>query len=312
MLMNKHLKIRFRVFMQLSGIALACCLLLPAILMAADAQAVHLKMGYSSKAFVSIPKDDIRVAVQVMTNKIALRTVGTAEAKIYNFFEDIEKDVKQSKLDIVALAVEDYLRLRLSGLIEPSMLTVNGKSHEIGLLLLVRKESSAQNFRDLKGKTVALPSIHSQAGATLHSWLELLVMKQGKAVREDYFSGVTETRNASQAIMSAFFRKSDACIVTAQSFETASELNPQISRELRVIGRIDHLTGGIIAVRKGLPEKLKHTISSVLGALHEDTDGKQMFMLFQLTRLTPYRHEYLRHTEALYAEHRKLKFQFRR
>jgi hypothetical protein len=41
--------------------------------------------------------------------------------------------------------------------------------------------------------------------------------------------------------------------------------------------------------------------------LHEDPEGQQMFVLFQLSRLTPFRPEYLKGTEALFAEHRKLK-----
>jgi ABC-type phosphate/phosphonate transport system substrate-binding protein len=288
------------------------CLLFPADAAEVDLKHTSLNIGYTSKAFVSLPKDDVRVAVQVMTDKIARKTVGAARSKVYNFTEEIEKDIKQSKLDIVALAVEEYLMLRPLGLLEPSMLTVNGKSHEVGLLLLVRKESPAHGFRDLKGRTMVLPSVNTQAGSTLHSWLELLVMRQGKAVKEDYFSVVTETRNASQAIMSVFFRKAEACVVTVQSYETAIELNPQIGRELRVIGQIQGLAGGMIAIRKGLPEKLKHTINAVLKTLHEDTDGKQMFTMFQLNRLAPYRHEYLKHTEAMYAEHRKLKSQVRR
>jgi ABC-type phosphate/phosphonate transport system substrate-binding protein len=107
--------------------------------------------------------------------------------------------------------------------------------------------------------------------------------------------------------MSVFFRKVDGCVVPRQSFEVTSELNPQIARELKTISRIDRLTGGIIAFRQELPEERKQKIRQALMTLHEDQEGHQMFVLFQLDRLTPFRPEYLKGTETLYAEHKKIK-----
>ncbi|OQA10927.1 MAG: ABC transporter, phosphonate, periplasmic substrate-binding protein [bacterium ADurb.Bin374] len=85
------------------------------------------------------------------------------------------------------------------------------------------------------------------------------------------------------------------------------ELNPQIGRELTVIERLPKLVGGIIAMRRDLPEVHKQKIRQALLTLHEDQEGKQLFVLFQLKKLVPYRPEYMRATEALYAEHRTLR-----
>ena len=147
----------------------------------------------------------------------------------------------------------------------------------------------------------------SQFGNVYSTWIETLIMKDGQGNTDGFFSSMIEVRSSSQAIMSVFFRKTDGCIVPRQAFDITTELNPQIARELKTISRIDRLAGGIIAFRQDLPEDRKQKIRQALMTLHEDQEGRQMFVLFQLDRLTPFRPEYLKGTETLYAEHKRIK-----
>jgi ABC-type phosphate/phosphonate transport system substrate-binding protein len=265
-----------------------------------------LKIGFSSKAFVSVPKEDMRIAVQVLSQKIAKKTVGNAESRVYENESDIEKALKAKNLDVVALTSEEFIHLKGPTRLEPVMVTVAGKSPELELILLARRENGINHFRDLKNRVIAIPGEMSQYGSINRIWMETLVMKEG-GVASETFSSVKETRGASQAVMMAFFRKADGCIVSKSAFEVASELNPQLSRELRAIASIGKLTGGIVALRQDLPEERKQKVRKALSTLHEDPEGKQMFVLFQLTRLEEFRPELLKATEAMLAEYRELR-----
>jgi hypothetical protein len=89
------------------GIFLSAALFFSCIsetLVMAESGPFHLRIGFSSASFVSAPKDDIKVAVQVLAQKIARKTVGSADSRIYESIEDIERDLKTKKLDVVALA----------------------------------------------------------------------------------------------------------------------------------------------------------------------------------------------------------------
>jgi ABC-type phosphate/phosphonate transport system substrate-binding protein len=273
----------------------------------AESSPFHLNIGFSSKAFVSVPKDDMRIALQVLTQKVARKTVGSAGSRIYDSSADFEKDLKLKKIDVLALGPDEFIFLRAHMPIEPVMVTVGGKSPEVELFLLARKESGLNSVSDLKRRTVALPSKTAQYGITYYTWVETLVMKEGAKSAGDFFSSLLETRSASQAVMTVFFRKADACVVTKQAFEVASELNPQIARELKVVASISRLAGGVIAFRQDLPDERKQKVLQALETLHEDQEGHQIFVLFQLSRLAPFRPEYLKGYEALYAEHRNLK-----
>jgi len=272
----------------------------------------HLRIVFSSKAFVSVPKEDISVAVQVLTKKVAKKSDISAESRIIENTAEIEKDLKAKKVDLIAVSPEEFIQIRARVPLEPVMVTVDNKSHEVELLLLARKDSGINRVADLKNKTIALPSKTTQFGAVYQVWTETLIMKEGTGSLGAFFSSVMETRNSSQAVMPVFFRKADACVVSSRSFEIASELNPQIARELKVIARIGKLCGGIIAQRGDMPDELKLKIRQALTTLHEDQEGRQMFVLFQLNRLTPFRPEYLWATETLYSEHLSLKLRIAR
>ncbi len=264
----------------------------------------HLSIGFSGRAFVNAPKEDMRVAVRILSQKVARKTVGSAEARIYDSPTDMEHDLKAKKLDIVALTPEDFLVLAGRTPIDPVMISATEKGHEVEMLLLVRKDSRIRNLRELLNRTISMPAKVIQYGNMYFPWVETLIMREGFHDMAAFFASVRETPSPSQALMQVFFRRADACAVTSQVFELTAELNPQIGRELMVLARLDKLAGGIIAVRRDLPEELKQKIRQALQTLHEDQEGRQLFVLFQLSRLVPYRPEYMKATEALFAEHR--------
>jgi ABC-type phosphate/phosphonate transport system substrate-binding protein len=289
-------------------VLLASCFLIRNV-RAGEPDKSFLKIGFSSRAFVSVPKEDMRIAVQVLSQKVAKKMVGNAESKVYDNESEIEKAIKAKNLDVVALTSEEFIHLKGPTRLEPVMVTVAGKNPELELLLLARRDNGINHFRDLKNRVIALPGETSQYGSINRIWMETLVMKEG-GVSPERFSSVKETRGASQAVMMAFFRKADACIVSKSAFEVASELNPQLSRELRVITSVGKLTGGIVALRQDLSEERKQKVRRALSTLHEDPEGKQMFVLFQLTRLEEFRPELIKETEAMLAENRELKKRF--
>jgi ABC-type phosphate/phosphonate transport system substrate-binding protein len=292
-----------------TGSAVLLCLVsaLTAPASGAGPATFHVNIGFSSKAFVNIPREDIRVAVRILSQKVAKKTVGSADTRIYNSLAEIERDLRAKKLDAVALTPEDFLEMSPRTPIEPVMVTSTDKGPEVELVLLTRKDSGISTVRGLNDRTIAVPARIVQYGNMYFTWLETLLMREGVYDKGTFFSRVKETKNPSLSLMQVFFHQADACIVTSQVFELASELNPQISKELKIIARVDKLTGGIIVIRADLQADLKQKLIQALRTMHEDQEGRQLFLLFQLSGLVPYRPEYLRATEAFFTEHRTLK-----
>ncbi|TKB25526.1 phosphate/phosphite/phosphonate ABC transporter substrate-binding protein [Desulfopila sp. IMCC35006] len=289
-------------FFALAALMVTCCQI---ALAKAESSADQIRLGISSKAFSNVPKTDMKIATGVLASKVASKTFGTVESRIYDSPMDIERDLQANKLDVLAMTPDDFIRLRSRVSIEPALVTVAGNSHEVELVFLVRKDSGFNSVADLHGRNIALPSLDVQYGAVYHTWAEALVMKEGAASLDGFFSSVNETTSSSQTIMPVFFRKTAGCVISRHAFLVASELNPQLSRDLKVVAQIGGLVGGLIVFRKDLSEENKEKTREALLDLDQDQEGRQLLMLFHLNSLTPFRSEYMKMTEALYAEHKK-------
>jgi ABC-type phosphate/phosphonate transport system substrate-binding protein len=287
-----------------SAVVLALSLL-PAASSMAEAPGDQLRIGFSSNAFVNVPRNDMKIAVQVLAKKVARKTFGSVESRIFDAISEIENELKAKKLDALAITPDEFLYLRQRMPVDPVMCTVAGSSHEVELLLLVRKDSGFTGVADLKGRAIALPMRNAQYGAIYRTWVETLAMKEGGSL-DSFFSSVTEAGSVSQTIMPVFFKKIAACAVTKQAFAVSAELNPQLAQELKVIAQIGRLAGGVILFRKDLADASKEKTKQALMDLDKDQEGRQLLMLFRLNGLTPYRPEYMKSTEMLYAEHSRL------
>ncbi len=267
----------------------------------------QLRIGFSSKAFVNVPINDMKIAVQVLSKRVARKIFGSVNSRIYDSPADIENDLKSRKLDVLAMTPDEFIHIRNRVSLETAAITVVGNSHEVELIVLVRKDSGLNIVSDLKKRTIALPSWTSQYGDIYRTWIETLVMKEGVGSLDAFFSSIKETKTSSQAIMPVFFRSIDACVISKQAFAITSELNPQIARDLKTIAHIGRLAGGIVVFRKDLPEETKQKTMQALLTLHEDPEGRQLLMLFHLDRLAVFRPEYLKSNDLLYAEYKERK-----
>ena len=291
----------------LFGRAFACLALIFCILcwnaQADEPAKFHLRIGFSSRAFVNVPSEDIRVAIRMLSQKVARKTVGSAESRIYDSTQEIERDLKARQVDLLVLMPEEFIFLRNRVPLEPMAVTSTDSGNTVEILLLVRKESKFTGIGELRDRAIVMPPKISQYGNLYYIWVETLLLREGIPEMARFFSSVREARTSSQGLLPVFFRKADACVVTSNTYDLACELNPQIGRELKVIARIKGLAGGVIAIRRDLPEERKQRVRRALLTLHEDQEGKQMFVLFKLSRLVPFPPEYLKATEALLEEH---------
>jgi phosphonate transport system substrate-binding protein len=285
---------------------LVSSVLAPKVVAKSGSGTEQIRIGFSGKSFVNIPKQDMKVTVSILSKKIAGKIFRTVESRIYDTTAEIETDMKLKKLDVLAITPDEFFYLKTRVPLEPAVITMIGNRPEVELLILVRKDSGFNRIADLKGKTIALPSWTAQYGAVYHTWIETLIMKEGTNSIDNYFLSFKETNTASKAIMPVFFRKIDACVVTRQALEITSELNPQISKDMKIIAQSDRMAGGLVVFRKDFPEASKQKTRQMLLDMHKESEGRQMLTLFRLNRLVPFHPEYMKTIEALYAEHSRL------
>lgn len=266
-----------------------------------------LVVGYSSNVFIDVDIAEAQVVTKAWSDRILQRKFrdGTAENIIFTNTDSIEKAVRERKVDLIALVSNDYLHLKERVPLQPVFVTASqgGFFHQI--VLLVRRDSGIRKVGDLRRKQLAVSA--SQA-KTLHMvWLETHLMRAGFLSAGEFFSSVKEVRRPSQAILPVFFRQADACLTTRESFELVCEMNPQVGKELMVLERSSDVAGGVLVFRPSYGEASKEKMMDVLGKLGNDPQGMQLLKLFRMSRLVPFRPEYLKTVEDLFRQHETLR-----
>jgi len=269
--------------------------------------AAHLAVGYSAQIFINVDAEDARTATKVLAEQVMARHLpgGTSESVILSGLASFEKAFREERIDLAGIISDEYVRLRDRVPIEPVFVTANEAGPYHQLVLLARRDGGARSLLDLRNKRLTLSSDQSK---TIHLvWLETLLMKEGFRRPEDFFSAIREVKRPSQAILPVFFQQADACLTTQQAFDLVCELNPQVGRDLVVLARSRDIAGGVLVFRTGYDPSAKAKIAEALGELQTDPQGTQLLGIFRMSRLLPWRPEYLESVEALLKEHESLR-----
>jgi phosphonate transport system substrate-binding protein len=295
----------------------AACILAVAIVIIgpaphAAAQDFHLSIGYISNAYPGMTSKDIKAAISVLMKKIALEYFGKSEARHYDSIAEMASDLRNGTIQAACLPPEEYMDLRSRVPIEPILTTASDNGQESELLLIVRRDSGIRSLEDLKNRSLIMPQRNPKVDSMFQVWIETMLLRKGQPKFKSFFSVVKEAPTSAKVIMSTFFHQSDACLVTRQGLELTAELNPQISRELIPLARIQNLAQGIISVDVKVPREIKEKIRQAFISLNKTPEGKQLMTLFHISTFTPFRPEHLMATEALFAEHKRLRNKYAR
>jgi phosphonate transport system substrate-binding protein len=230
---------------------------------------------------------------------------GSSETLVLKDVASLESAFIQKRLDLGIMVSEEYVQLRDRAAILPVFVSATDLGPYHQLVLLVRRRDGLRSLSDLRNKRLTLARDQSK---TIHLfWLETLLMKEGARRAEDFFSSVKEVRKSSQAILPVFFHQADACLTTQQSFDVVRELNPQVGEDLVVLAQSRDIAGGVLAFRADYDPSARETITEVLRTLQEDPQGSQLLKLFRMSRLIPWKPEYITSAEALLREHGRLR-----
>ena len=122
-----------------------------------------------------------------------------------------------------------------------------------------------------------------------------------------FFSSIVDKRKSSQAVLSVFFRQTDACIATSEAFDIMVALNPQVGRRLKVIASSPEIVCTVSFFRKGYCEKTKAVIRNGAANLENTVEGQQLLILFKLTGIFFLKDSDLDSFRVLLNEYRQLK-----
>jgi phosphonate transport system substrate-binding protein len=262
----------------------------------------QVRMGYSTGLLFDVSLTDAEAALTLWARAFA-PTAGFSAASTATIYDDLGKmadQVRAGALDFVALSSLAYLQIQGDTPLEPALVSLKGGKQGDRQLLLVHREGGLRTLAQLRGKNLAL--LRSGDDLAL-LWLDTLLARQGLPRAVEFMSVARQGTRASGVLLPVFFRQTGACVVNANAYATAVELNPQLGRDLTVLARSVEFPLGVMCVRPALgPERKQRILAAAFQFLATPT-GRQVLTLFKTDAVARYQPGTLDGLESLLREH---------
>ncbi len=303
------------ILFQLACCSFVLCLLLTVVLRATPASAAaqsnddmprQFRSGFLQSVFTNLDPRDARVVLELHSQNIAneLQLNVDNQVVMFDSLQLMVDAVRQGELELVSIPSIEYLNIRKTVPLIPAFVGTNGTSQGKDYVIITRKDSGIDTFSDLKGRSMMLPPVSTYEPA--HLWLEVLLLKAGKGMRNTFFSQVKETPKITKAIIAVFFRQADAAIVTHEGLEISQELNPQLAAQLTVLDTSPNLGDFVTCMSPNTSEQFRIKLSKALVRLNESKSGQQLYLIFQTKGIVPFKPEYMEGLEGLLQERDRL------
>jgi hypothetical protein len=263
-------------------------------------------VGYSKNLFRGFNINDARVAASLMEAAIIKEASrgGTTSSVVLEDPQQTIDLMKQKKIDFLSVTSFEYLQLRDKVNLHPYCAPIARDSVLNRLYLLVRVDSKINSIKDLKGKIISMSSDYDEEFKLSTLWLKVLFWREQINDIRKFISTIKTSDNPSIISSDVFFKKADACILLESEFEVLSELNPQLGKTLKILISSPKLITEIGLYTDNLKNDpdLKN-IEKLTYNCHTLTNGKNLLRLLKITRLVPYKSEYLLNAEAIFKEY---------
>lgn len=277
------------------------------------AQSTRGKLAIYGVAFLrsmynNVNYNDAKAAINVYLGELSKKLISGYKMKpfIFDNVDDMFKNSIKDNLADMNLNPIDFIKYKSKYPMYPVYVSAGKNGPLENYLLVVNKNANIKSTKDLKHKTIGM--LYEKNNPIPGMWLDVVLNQNHLIRKEKLFKKIDIEKNESNLILSLFFRKLDACIVTTTSYETMIELNPQIQKHTKIlISSPGFLTTISCFTRKFKKSKYSANLLNTLLTIGNYTACKQLFALTKTEKIVPFREEYLSNIKCLYNEYSGLK-----
>jgi phosphonate transport system substrate-binding protein len=239
-----------------------------------------LRLAISEKVVCGVNLSDARAAmavwIQELLNTIDLKMALLPDQDWVMPSDQLLVAIRGGTVDMFSVTVQEYRQV--TPYVDTSRIITDDYGGE-ELLLVVREGSGIMNLAGLRGRSLILQE--SPSTSLAEPWLTVSLWQDGLESPQQLFGHMTRNTKLSQVVLPVFFGQADACVVTRRGLDTMVELNPQLSRKLKVLLVSPRMESAFFAWRKDYPAHLKKPVFDRLLDLRSSTTAQQVLTLFQ-------------------------------
>jgi len=267
----------------MAGVMLASSLMLPLEAGEPLAQEVDhpFRVAFSARMFTGVNENDARAAVKVWSITLGQEQgiPVDSETRILSGANVIATAVQNNEIDCITLTTDEYWSFRKQVLLGPFVMGLKRGLITEEYLVLVRADSSLKQIGDLRGRSLAI--FENPRTCLAPFWLDTLLLKNGLNRAEKFCGKVVRMNKLNNVVLPVYFKQTDACLVTRDGFQTMTELNPQIGKQLKIIAQSPPFVPSVFCFRGNYTSKNRDKLRASIGNVHKSVAGKQTITLFQ-------------------------------
>jgi ABC-type phosphate/phosphonate transport system substrate-binding protein len=273
----------------------------------ASAKTRIMKVGMLEESFWAQNKQDAKLALEVLFRSLSKKAKEEFLVEV-NVFADLPSMIphlKNGDVDLATIPSNDFVAIKDKALVEPILVGVKDRQVYVKYCLVVRRDGKTRILKELKGKRIAM--CVQDAVESPRIWLDTILLKKEGARSKDFFATIKRADNVEKAVLPVYFGQTEACVITRRSFETESEMNPDIGRKLMIIEESPDLITSIICLRYDFDRSLKEKLINTAITIHEDPEGKQVLSIIRMDSIVQYRPDFIKNLVELLKEYNRLK-----
>lgn len=259
----------------------------------------------SSDIIVDINGTYATAAIDFAMNNIigtGYNNVSKINPEIVNSFEEIKKRIKENKADIIGISIFDYIKYNDELKITPLFIIQLGPNPGTEYIVLVNIDRDINSLLDLNSKKI-LTYVNKEGELASH-WLFNEMKKENISDPYAIINTFTKIEKSSKRVFSVFFGKADGCIISKEQFESLGELNPQLTRKLKILNKSPSFVTNVYCSNNNSTKKGIVFAKDFVENINKTESGTEMIKLFKSIKFVSFEEGFLETTQKLYNEYK--------
>lgn len=269
------------------------------------AEETLIRLGYFLPSLSNVDAKDVKLSLDYYAAEIGKQSVEfELETHFYKDLETFKDDIIHKRLDAISASFLILAKEFDTSIFKSGFKPVS--ENEVAynrLVLLVRNKSKINTLQALKNKKI----LRIDNNDVEDLFMKVTLQKKFNKDPSEFFEKNIFVDNYAKAVMQLFFNKADAALVTQAAFDMASELNPQISKNLKIIDHYDlSLRTGFLFLNNFDQEKVEK-FKQIAFKMHQNERGKQILNIFKADYIVEGKIADIDTTRKMYQEYMALK-----
>ncbi len=250
---------------------------------AATAFCEVIHVGISPETIPNANNNDVLASIKAWTQGAA-KAYGiqaTFDVSIIGSPAKLRNSLKKKRFEIVVTSIKDIVGLPLS--LDTIFVPIPNGSFPIHYVLVVHGNSGITDLGGLKDKSLAIP--HGDFMQLASTWFEAHLQNHAHTAVSSFLAKLIHPKDVFKTGMQVFFRQIDAAVIPRDDLDRMGKLNPQMKKDLLIIGESLPLIPMVIIIHPSWQTPSSKAMEKVFSEFHTTPLGKQVLSVFHSVRI---------------------------